>query len=144
MGRSLTTIISNLLFLCLLVAPAFCQTVEEYFNKGMEYDDNGMYDEAIAQYNKAIGLGAEDPSIYFNRGLAYARKRDHDRAILDFTRAIELYPEDPDSYYNRAIVYCAKQEYDKAWQDVNKAESLGMSPNPNFIKDLQRLSGREK
>ena len=49
----------------------------------------GKYDQAIADFNKAVGL---DPSSanYYNWGLTYAEKGEYDKAIADLEICITL------------------------------------------------------
>jgi len=64
-------------------------------NRGNAYTKKHLYDQAIADYSKAIEIDPELAIAYGNRGLSYARKRLEDGAIRDFTKVIELSPITP-------------------------------------------------
>ena len=144
MKKEFYLIISALLFLCLLVGPAFCQTDKEHLTKGNEYFDKGMYDKAIEEFNKAIEINPNDANAYNNRGFAYGMIGNLDQAIEDYNKAIEINPKLAEAYHDRGVAYFGKKEYDKAWQDVHMAESLGYEINPIFLEELKKESGKEK
>ena len=80
---------------------------------------------------------------YGGRGLAYGNKGEFDQAIGNFSKAIELDPNHSGFYFQRAVAYGYKQEYDLTWQDVHKAQELGYKVDPQFLKALRELSGRD-
>jgi len=113
-----------------------------HLNRGLTYANLNRYNEAIADYNKAIALdpsgacGAHQAGAAHNsRGIAnYALKR-YDEAIADCTRAIILDPSGTcgasqagTAYNNRGSAYLAIKQYDKALADYTKAIQL----NPEF------------
>ncbi len=60
---------------------------------------NQHYPEAIAAYNKAIGLlqgtGASDWVLYYSRGIAYDRNHQWPKAQADFEQALKISPDQP-------------------------------------------------
>ncbi len=116
----------------------------EALNKGAEFGRKGKYDEAIAEFNKAIAINPHYEKAYEDRGLTYGKKGDLDQAISDFTRAAAINPNDGKAYYSRAISFFAKEIYGSSWLDVHKAESLGYKIDPKFLEALKKASGREK
>ena len=64
---------------------------EAYFNRGNTYLATGQYDQAIADYTKALELNPQDALAYNNRGLAYFYlKGEYDKAWEDVSKAQEL------------------------------------------------------
>jgi tetratricopeptide (TPR) repeat protein len=116
-----------------------------YLFKGAIYADKGLWDEAIAEYNRAIELNPRFVEAYFARGVAHIEgKGQYDKAISDFTEAIKIAPEDADAYNNRGVALHLNGDYEKAWEDVHKVESLGDQVHPDFQKALSEASGRSK
>lgn len=113
------------------------------FNKGREYYEKQMYDEAITAFNVVIHINPKYTDAYFQRGVAYAHKYNFDEALLDYARAIEIDPNLSYIYANRALTYFLKQEYAKSWEDVRKVESLGEKVDAEFLEELKKSSGRE-
>jgi tetratricopeptide (TPR) repeat protein len=50
------------------------------------------YDEALADYTRAIELDPSDAEFFGSRGQAYQAIGRYDEALADFNRAIELDP----------------------------------------------------
>lgn len=65
-------------------------TAEAYFRLGWLYQNQGQYNQAIADYDKAIELDPKYVFAYNNRGIAYYSQGDYQRAIADYDKAIEL------------------------------------------------------
>jgi len=112
-----------------------------YINQGVAWAEKGDFDNAIADFTKAIEINPNHAKAYNNRGLAYGGKQEYDSAISDFNKAIEINPAYAGAYNNRGIAHYAKGEHDKAWEDVRKAQSLGYQVDPEFLKALREASG---
>ncbi|WP_083786865.1 serine protease [Gloeothece verrucosa] len=93
-----------------------------YTERGSVLAYSGHYQEAIADYNKAIELKPH-PWAYNKRGLAYSELEEYQKAIADFNKTIELEPDADYAYNNRGNVYKDLKDYDKALADYNKAIS---------------------
>jgi tetratricopeptide (TPR) repeat protein len=96
-----------------------------YFNRGNAYYEQGLDDQAIVDYTKAISLEPEgaDPDFilanaYNYRANAYEHKGLYDQAIADFTMAISLKPSLESAYQNRGNDYLRKALYDQAIADL--------------------------
>ena len=112
---------------------------EEFFELGKKYFSVDNVDQAIDNYSKAIKINPKFAKAYNNRGTAYILKKQYALAIADFTKAIEFDPKNGKAYHNRAIVYSYQGETDKARQDLQKAQSLGIAVNPDFLKKIEAL-----
>ncbi len=66
------------------------ETVRAHLDHGRACLDKGKYDDAIADYDKAIALDPNVALAYTNRGGAYYRKGAFDRAIADHSRAVAV------------------------------------------------------
>ncbi len=98
---------------------------EEHSDKGVEYRRQGRFDDAIAQFTKAIELDPNLAEAYFNRGNIYAILLDLQRAVEDYSEAIRLNTEDANVYANRARAYTMLSSDQEAEQDIEKAVELG-------------------
>jgi tetratricopeptide (TPR) repeat protein len=81
---------------------------------------------------------------YVSRGEAYSEQGDHERAIADFTQALTLNPRHALAYYNRAVAWFFQHNYPKAWADVKRFQQMGGKPDPQFMRDLSKASGRRE
>jgi len=120
-------------FPCSVFAEVNPREVYNHIIQGTNYSENGQFDAAIEEFNKAIELrgydnaAASNPNYaiaYCNRGVAYHKKGLNDMAISDYSMAIELEPQDASAYNNRGNIYCAVGQYDAAIADYNVATKL--------------------
>ena len=92
--------------------------------RGLAYGQLGDYDQAIADFSRAIELKPDIAKPYNNRALVYEKKGRHDREMHDLNRAIEVDPDYAVAYNNRAMAYRKRGLHDKEMQDLNKAIEL--------------------
>jgi len=100
---------------------------EEYYNEGVALSNDGRYDEAIAEYNKAIEIDQNYTNAYVNLGYAYLTKKQYDLSITNYTKAIELDPEQRTAYNGRGAAYLHTKRYNSAALDFNKSIELDPS-----------------
>ena len=98
-------------------------SAETYFLRGNACYNLGLYDLAIANYDKAIQLEPNDAHAYNNRGVSKKNLGQHFAAISDYNKAIQLKPTLAEAYINRGNVkadlgqhFAAISDYDKAIQ----------------------------
>ncbi|MFC2028170.1 hypothetical protein ACFLU3_05735 [Chloroflexota bacterium] len=70
-------------------------TPEEHFKRAVGYEGEGKYDDAIAEYDAAIGGNANYPLAHSNRGSLHLVMGHSVKALYDFEKVIEL-SDDPD------------------------------------------------
>ena len=108
-----------------------------YDTRGYAFSKIGKYDDAIADYSRAIEVNPKDIFAYNGRSFAYSKKGQYDKAIADSATAIELDPKNSLSYHERAVAYEGKKEYDKAIADWSKA--IAIAPAEYNILSRARL-----
>ena len=64
------------------------------------------YNQAIADYDKAIKLYPSYALAYLNRGNAYEAQGDHSRAIADYNEAIKLSKKNRERHGDEACFAC--------------------------------------
>lgn len=74
-----------------------------YWSRALLYDTRNEYSNALADYEKIIGLYSSDTSslisIYIDRGRMKVKMKDNTGALKDFQKAVELDPAYYSSYY---------------------------------------------
>jgi protein O-mannosyl-transferase len=96
-----------------------------YTNRGNKLFQLRRYEEAIADFSKAIAAYPDDELVYGSRAKAYYFLGKHQEALRDFDRAIALKPDSRRLYYDRALTYRALGNLDAAQVDLLKSCSLG-------------------
>jgi serine/threonine protein kinase len=109
-------------------------SVSDLVNRGITYGNLERYDDALADFNRAIELDPSSAMAYVNRGYAYAQLQRYDEALKDYTYAIQLDPTEAIFYFNRGKSYDKLRRYKKSIQDYSEAIRLDPS-NPNFYRD---------
>lgn len=80
-------------FLCALAARS--QTdVESFLTSAKRFEYYKRYDEAIAEINKAIEAGADEPDLYLKRAAVYSRLKNDAAVLADVQTAISFKPDD--------------------------------------------------
>ncbi len=93
-----------------------------FFGRANAFADQGQYNKAIADYNKAIRFDSMSAIAYVNRGLAYWKTGLTHKAFDDYSKAIEIKPEYFEiAYYNRGIAYGTFGQWEKAIVDYSAA-----------------------
>jgi tetratricopeptide (TPR) repeat protein len=90
-------------------------------NRGAAYKVLGRYEEAIADFSRAIELDADNSQYYCQRGDARLRKNENDEAIADYTTAIRHSPRLLWGYHGRGQAHLAKGNGEQALADFNEA-----------------------
>lgn len=90
-------------------------------NLAMIYKEASRFEDAAAEYTKAIALKPEFWGAYFDRGNLYRESEKYDLAIADYTKVLKILPGYAQAYANRGIVYFLRQENNLALQDFNRA-----------------------
>src|SRR6266508_1211848 len=98
--------------------------VAEHANKAVELAQGGAYEEAIAEFTKAIELSPTDARLYNDRGRVYHRMNRLPEAIEDFSKAIKLAPKDYAGYSERGAAEVSQNQMEAALADLNKALEL--------------------
>jgi Flp pilus assembly protein TadD len=121
------------LFFALSLSPLAAQTPQDHVQQGIFCLAAAYFDQAVAEFTRAIALNPKYAVAYRFRGMAYYYKTDYDQAIADYNQAIALDPKDFRAYSSRGSAYYDKKDYTKARSDYNQA--LGLDPNDPDAKD---------
>ena len=100
------------------------ENVTAFTNRGVAYTGLGEWDNAIADFTKAISIDKNNTRSYANRGLVYGKIGKPQDAIADFTMAISLDPKNPQAYHNRGVTYGGLGQTEQAIRDFSKAIEL--------------------
>ena len=105
-------------------------TWQEQYDLGMQYLEDGDYEQAIVAFTAAIELDPKQAPIYIGRAQAYIGSGETEEnlsaALTDYESALALDDMNPDIYLGIADVYIRQGDYEKAKEILNRAiEKLG-------------------
>jgi tetratricopeptide (TPR) repeat protein len=135
-----------ILITILLTAPLGCggDSAEKYMQEGLANFQQQKYDEAIANYEKAIKLQPRASAAYNMIGMAYRFKYNQLRVpefrqkeIAAFQKAVEIDPKNWVAMINLATDYFADGQKDKAVPLFKKA--LELNPDHPEKAQIQKL-----
>ena len=109
-----------------ILAQAVTEDAIAYLNRGVDLYNEGKYEEAIEEFNKALAINANLAEAYYHRGNAYQEMCSDlledeavefvNKAIADYNSAIAIKPDFADALFNRGYLYRG-YDYDKALED---------------------------
>ena len=119
-------------------------SAEKYMQEGLANFQQQKYDEAIANYEKAIKLQPRASAAYNMIGMAYRFKYNklrvpefRQKEIAAFQKAVEIDPKNWVAMINLATDYYADGQKDKAVPLFKKA--LELNPNHPEKAQIQKL-----
>lgn len=110
---------------------------EGHSNYANYFDIRGMLDSSLNQYAISIQQDPDAYIPYMNRGRIYQRLNRLPEALKDFDMAVERNPESGEAFLSRAKCNGAMGNKAAAYKDAQKAASLGMQVDPNFMNQLR-------
>jgi len=108
-----------------------------YSGRGLLYQEQKKYREAIEDFNKAIELKPDYGQAYYNRGNAYYDLGIYNKAIEDFSKSIKINPKFSEAYLNRGLSLAAVDRHVEAINDY----SVVLSLNPENKIDVYNNRG---
>jgi tetratricopeptide (TPR) repeat protein len=106
-----------------------------YNNLGVALADEGHYNKAIEQYEKALQINPYYPNAYTNLGFVLAKQGKVDESITQFLKALQLKPKDYETLSNLGVALLLQKRNEEAIQYLSEAVAL----NPHFAKAHNNL-----
>ncbi|HWB55124.1 MAG TPA: tetratricopeptide repeat-containing glycosyltransferase family protein [Tepidisphaeraceae bacterium] len=104
-------------------------------DRGNALCDEFRFEEAIAEYRRAIELAPRFAEAYSNLGTALRDSGEIDAAIYAYERAIEMRPDLAEAFNNLAITRRDKGELDEALRCCRQAIAI----KPNYADAISNL-----
>ena len=98
-----------------------------YMNRAHEFQQLGKYEEAIADYTRALQEKSDfyRPLLLYNRGDSYLQLKRYPEALRDLDQAIALKKDNPLAYMTRGLTLLASKRPEAAKADFRAACELG-------------------
>jgi protein O-mannosyl-transferase len=100
------------------------QSFIERNNLGMAYDEAGRFEEAIAEYKKAIAIKDIYPQVRYNLANSLINVKKYDEAEKEYRRAIEMSPGFGLAYRNLYGLYMYLGDKNKAEEILKLLENI--------------------
>ena len=115
-------------------------TFEEYIEIADKKFQDGLYEESIENYNKAIELNPNKADAYFNRGNAKVNICKYKEAIKDYDKVIDINPKcDASAYNNRGFCKATLGKHKESIEDFDKA----IENNPDYASAYCNRGGAQ-
>ena len=112
----------GLVFSCFVgVGNLYCDTVQEHFDRGNDYDAKGDYYQAIAEFKKVLQLRPGTFEIYTNIGLSYNGLKKYQEAISNFQKALQINSNDYVAHDGMGVSYHYLGDYQQSANCYKKA-----------------------
>jgi TPR repeat protein len=103
-----------------------------HYLKAWGHYNKQQYTQAIAEYDKAIQLGATPSHAHNDRGLAYLALGNLDAALRDFNEAVGIDSTNAFGFENRAYVQLRRNRFDEVIADATSAIRLNPKRARNY------------
>jgi tetratricopeptide (TPR) repeat protein len=102
----------------------FSAEVKAHFENGIKLSDQGMYTEALGEFNQALEKDPEQPAIVAHIADAQLKLGKNDEALANYKKAIELDPNDPNLYTNMGVALSKLGKTAESQEAFKKAASM--------------------
>ena len=110
----------------------------QYLERASKHLEQGRYDDAIRNLDRAIDLDPSNVSALVARGIHFNLRSQYGEAIEDLNGAITQHPSDASLYVKRGGAWLGLREFGSAIEDLNMAVSL----NPDAEAFMARGDAR--
>jgi len=120
-------------------------SVRIFYNLGFSLAEQGLYDEAIVEYRKALQLYPDYTEARTGLGVALMRKGYLGPAIQEFVRVLEIDPNFLRARNNLGRVLAAQGYYDEAIRELQKAIEIdpGYAPAHESLRAVIQFRNAE-
>ena len=98
------------------------------------------YEEALANYDRAIEFKSDYVEAYSNRGVVLYELKRFDESLASYDKAIELNGDYAEAYFNKSLLLLSLQDfengwslYDWRWKNKNFESTYPSSSKPKLI-----------
>lgn len=103
-------------------------------SRGIASAKDAQYENAIAEFTRAVSRDPTFADAYYNRAIVYAALGQLGQAVADLTIVIEIRPEFTQAYRNRGIIQAALDQYDQAISDFTRVLELDPADSETYMR----------
>lgn len=107
-------------------APTFSASLlaRIYGKRGMAFSAHSDYEQAIADFDRALALDPLYAGAYLLRGIAFSARNDYEQAVADFDRVLAVDVRATFAYAHRGIASWKRKKYQQAIADFDQVSTL--------------------
>jgi len=87
---------------------------EEFFNQGLKLYEQYHYQEAVADFDKAIAANPANFKVYTAKGIALCYEDDYRGGMALIQKTLDMNPGYVPAFYDMAMAYKLQNNYDKS------------------------------
>ena len=112
----------------------------KHYNLGVDYQAQGKFDEAIAEYKTAIRIKPDFAEAHNNLGLAYFHQNKLNEAIAEFKTAISINPNLAEAHARLGFAYKVQSSNEQAIAHFKEFIRLAHT-NPSLQGMIPQVQG---
>nr|CAG8484394.1 11888_t:CDS:2 [Entrophospora candida]CAG8485172.1 9931_t:CDS:2 [Entrophospora candida] len=113
----------------------FCdKSAQQYLEEGSELFKRSLYEEALKNYDAAIGQEPDNYLSYFKRATTHLALKSNSFALQDFSKVLELRPDFDQALIQRAKLFITEGSLAEAKRDLTKY--FKKAPKDDAVKKL--------
>ncbi len=116
---------------------------KEHYDKGVQLQVKGQFDEAIKEYEASIQANPNVAEVYNNLGFVYFDKGDFAKSMENQKKAIELNPKLANAYYGLALTLEKNNDAQGALENWKQFASLSQPHSKWWMKAQERIQELE-
>ncbi len=94
---------------------------QRHYESALDFFEQGQYDKALQQIEKAIQQSPNNPDMYSTKGVFFHRMNNLVKAIEAYRSALKVAPDHTFSHYNLGLIY---MKQNKVLQAIQEWESV--------------------
>lgn len=107
---------------------------DAHFKDGTERLQEGKFEQAVADFEKAIAISPREPRFHLSLGVAYFSLGETDRAIAEYEQSLRAKPDAPETHVNLAMAWKRLGKKDKAVDAYKEAIRLKPDLVPAYFE----------
>jgi tetratricopeptide (TPR) repeat protein len=131
-------------FLFVVANITSAQNYKKYYKAGNEFMDMAKYQDAVAQYSKAIEIEPSSEELYVARAKAYEKMKDIKAAYNDYETANGFAPRDIDVIIKLGALNNELGNYTKAYNFLNRASAIEKRNSKIYPEKVLSLMGMQE
>ena len=120
------------------------QNGKKFFKAGSEFLETFKYEDAISQFNSAIGVEPSNAEYYYSRGKAFEGLHKENEAKADYEKTIIFAPKNVNAHVKLGAVYNRMGQYEDALVVLNHATALDKRNQTAYPEKVITLFNLEK